>query len=52
MKIAVYDDSRVGLVREGMLIDVTDLVSGGAGEWPPVFMLRAIACTSRRCARW
>lgn len=43
MKIAVYDDSRVGLVRDGTLIDVTDLVGGGAGEWPPVSILRAIA---------
>ena len=43
MKIAVYDDSRIGLVRDGTLIDVTDLVGGGAGEWPPVFILRAIA---------
>ena len=42
MKIAVYDDSRVGLVRDETLIDVTDLVGGG-GEWPPVFILRAIA---------
>lgn len=43
MKIAVHDDSRVGLVRDETLIDVTDLVGGGAGEWPPVFILRAIA---------
>src|SRR6266849_1986499 len=42
MKIAVYDDNRVGLVRDETLIDVTDLVGGG-GEWPPVFILRAIA---------
>ena len=43
MRIAVYDDSRVGLVRDGTLIDVSDLVGGGSGEWPPVFILRAIA---------
>ena len=46
MKIAVYDDSRVGLVRDETLIDVTDLVGGG-GEWPPVFILRAIAQSLR-----
>jgi len=43
MRIAVYDDSRVGLVRNETLVDVSDLVSARDGEWPPVFLLRAIA---------
>jgi 2-keto-4-pentenoate hydratase/2-oxohepta-3-ene-1,7-dioic acid hydratase in catechol pathway len=47
MKLAVYDDSRVGLVRDGTLIDVSDLVGAGATEWPPVFLLRAIAAFDR-----
>lgn len=42
MKLAVYDDGRVGLVRDGMLVDVSDLVGAGAAGWPPVFLLRAI----------
>ena len=43
MRIAVYDDSRVGLLRNETLVDVSDLVSARNGEWPPVFLLRAIA---------
>jgi len=43
MRIAVNDDSRVGLVRSETLVDVSDIVSARDGEWPPVFLLRAIA---------
>jgi len=43
MRIAVYDDNRVGLVRNETLVDVSDIVSARDGEWPPVFLLRAIA---------
>src|SRR5262249_33643320 len=43
MRIAVYDDTRMGLVRNETLVDVSDLVSARDGEWPPVFLLRAIA---------
>jgi 2-keto-4-pentenoate hydratase/2-oxohepta-3-ene-1,7-dioic acid hydratase in catechol pathway len=43
MRIAIYDDSRVGLVRNETLVDVSDLVGARDGEWPPVFLLRAIA---------
>jgi len=43
MRLVVYDDSRLGLVRDGSVVDVSDLAGAGAGEWPPVFLLRAIA---------
>lgn len=43
MRLVVYDDSKVGLTRNGGVIDVSDIVGAGAAEWPPVFMLRAIA---------
>ncbi len=43
MRIAVYDNNRVGLVRNETLVDVSDIVSARDGEWPPVFLLRAIA---------
>ncbi len=43
MRLAVYDDHRLGLVRDGTLIDVSDLVGADKPEWPPVFLLRAIA---------
>jgi len=43
MRIAVYDDDRIGLLRDGIVVDVSDLLDAGRGEWPPVFLLRAIA---------
>jgi 2-keto-4-pentenoate hydratase/2-oxohepta-3-ene-1,7-dioic acid hydratase in catechol pathway len=42
MRLCVYDDARVGLVREDAVVDVSDLV-GASGDWPPTFLLRAIA---------
>jgi 2-keto-4-pentenoate hydratase/2-oxohepta-3-ene-1,7-dioic acid hydratase in catechol pathway len=43
MRFVVYDDSRLGLLRNGELVDVSDLVAAGDTAWPPVFLLRAIA---------
>ena len=43
MRVVVYDDSRVGLLRDDSVVDVSDLVGAGPGEWPPTFLLRAIA---------
>jgi 2-keto-4-pentenoate hydratase/2-oxohepta-3-ene-1,7-dioic acid hydratase in catechol pathway len=44
MRLVVFDDSRLGLLRDGTaVVDVSDLVGAGGAEWPPVFLLRAIA---------
>jgi 2-keto-4-pentenoate hydratase/2-oxohepta-3-ene-1,7-dioic acid hydratase in catechol pathway len=43
MRLVVFDDSRLGLLRDERVVDVSDLVGAGAAEWPPVFLLRAIA---------
>jgi 2-keto-4-pentenoate hydratase/2-oxohepta-3-ene-1,7-dioic acid hydratase in catechol pathway len=43
MRIAIYDDDRIGLLRDGIVVDVSDLLDASRGEWPPVFLLRAIA---------
>ena len=43
MRLVVFDDSRLGLLRDERVIDVSDLVGAGGAEWPPVFLLRAIA---------
>src|SRR5262249_29933390 len=43
MRLVVFDDSRLGLLRDDRVVDVSDLAGAGAGEWPPVFLLRAIA---------
>jgi 2-keto-4-pentenoate hydratase/2-oxohepta-3-ene-1,7-dioic acid hydratase in catechol pathway len=44
MRLVVFDDSRLGVLRQGALVvDVSDLVGAGQGDWPPVFLLRAIA---------
>jgi 2-keto-4-pentenoate hydratase/2-oxohepta-3-ene-1,7-dioic acid hydratase in catechol pathway len=42
MRLCVYDDARVGLVREDAVVDVSDLV-GADSDWPPTYLLRAIA---------
>lgn len=43
MKLAVFDDNRVGLVEGEVLYDVTDAVPGASDPWPPVFINRLIA---------
>ena len=43
MRLVVFDESRLGLVRGDTVVDVSDLVGAGGGDWPPVFLLRAIA---------
>ncbi|MGH7266715.1 MAG: fumarylacetoacetate hydrolase family protein [Candidatus Rokuibacteriota bacterium] len=42
MRLVVYDESRLGVLRDDTVVDVSDVV-GASGEWPPVFLLRAIA---------
>jgi 2-keto-4-pentenoate hydratase/2-oxohepta-3-ene-1,7-dioic acid hydratase in catechol pathway len=43
VRLAVFGDSRLGLLRDGAVVDVSDLVGAGDTDWPPVFLLRAIA---------
>ena len=43
MRLVVYDDNKVGVVRDGQVVDVSDLVGAGAEEWPPVAVTRLIA---------
>ncbi len=43
MKIAVFDDYRVGLVEDDQIYDVTSAIPDASGTWPPVFMNRVIA---------
>lgn len=43
MQIVVYGDQRVGLLRAGAVVEVTDLMGAGSADWPPVFLSRAIA---------
>ncbi|WP_424139559.1 fumarylacetoacetate hydrolase family protein [Roseomonas chloroacetimidivorans] len=42
MKLAVFDNHRVGLVEGDELYDVTDVVPGASAAWPPVYMTRLI----------
>ncbi len=37
MKLAVFDDHRVGVVEGDQIFDVTDAVSGAGPGWPPVY---------------
>lgn len=43
MKLVLFDDWRVGVVRDSRVFDVTPAVPGWSTEWPPVFLLRLIA---------
>jgi 2-keto-4-pentenoate hydratase/2-oxohepta-3-ene-1,7-dioic acid hydratase in catechol pathway len=43
VRLVVFGDSRLGLLRDGVIVDVSDLVGAGGTDWPPVFLLRAIA---------
>lgn len=43
MKLARFDDQKIGLIHAGTVIDVSDLVGEDAGAWPPVAMNRLIA---------
>jgi 2-keto-4-pentenoate hydratase/2-oxohepta-3-ene-1,7-dioic acid hydratase in catechol pathway len=43
MKIAVFNDYRVGLVDGDSIYDVTAAIPNASGAWPPVFMTQAIA---------
>jgi 2-keto-4-pentenoate hydratase/2-oxohepta-3-ene-1,7-dioic acid hydratase in catechol pathway len=43
MRLVVFDDSRLGLLHDERVVDVSDLAGAGAADWPPVFLLRAIA---------
>jgi 2-keto-4-pentenoate hydratase/2-oxohepta-3-ene-1,7-dioic acid hydratase in catechol pathway len=43
MKLARFDDDRIGIVRDDTIIDVTGIVEARPREWPPVAMNRLIA---------
>jgi 2-keto-4-pentenoate hydratase/2-oxohepta-3-ene-1,7-dioic acid hydratase in catechol pathway len=43
MKIARFDDDRIGVIRGDAIIDVTSAVGETPGDWPPVGMCRLIA---------
>ncbi|MBI4271831.1 MAG: FAA hydrolase family protein, partial [Candidatus Rokubacteria bacterium] len=42
MRLVVYNDGKVGLVKDGQVVDVSDIVGAGAEEWPPVAVTRLI----------
>jgi 2-keto-4-pentenoate hydratase/2-oxohepta-3-ene-1,7-dioic acid hydratase in catechol pathway len=43
MKIARFDDDRIGVIRGDQIIDVTAAADAQPGAWPPVAMNRLIA---------
>ena len=43
MKIARFDNDRIGLVVGETIVDVTAIVDSEPGQWPPVAMNRLIA---------
>ena len=43
MKLARFGDDRIGIVRDDVIVDVTEIAGAASGEWPPVAMNRLIA---------
>jgi 2-keto-4-pentenoate hydratase/2-oxohepta-3-ene-1,7-dioic acid hydratase in catechol pathway len=43
MKLARFDEGRLGVVRGETIVDVTDALDAAADEWPPVAVNRLIA---------
>lgn len=43
MRLVSFDNGRIGIVREGSVIDVTDIAGAEPGAWPPVGMVRFVA---------
>jgi 2-keto-4-pentenoate hydratase/2-oxohepta-3-ene-1,7-dioic acid hydratase in catechol pathway len=43
MKLARFGDDRIGIVRDDVIVDVTDAAGATPREWPPVAMNRLIA---------
>jgi 2-keto-4-pentenoate hydratase/2-oxohepta-3-ene-1,7-dioic acid hydratase in catechol pathway len=43
MKLARFGNDRIGMVRDDIIVDVTEMAGGTPGEWPPVAMTRLIA---------
>ena len=38
MKLVSFDDYKVGIAHDGIVVDVTDFVGGHKSGWPPVAM--------------
>jgi 2-keto-4-pentenoate hydratase/2-oxohepta-3-ene-1,7-dioic acid hydratase in catechol pathway len=47
MKLARFDDDRLGIVRDDVIVDITGTVEATPGSWPPVAMNRVIADFAR-----
>jgi 2-keto-4-pentenoate hydratase/2-oxohepta-3-ene-1,7-dioic acid hydratase in catechol pathway len=43
MKLASFDQGRLGVVQDDRIIDISDLLALPAGFWPPVGMVKLIA---------
>jgi len=43
MRLVIFDDLRMGILKDGQVYDVSDIVGARADEWPPIFWVKAIA---------
>jgi len=43
MRLVIFDELRMGILKDGQVHDVSDIVGARADEWPPVFWVRAVA---------
>lgn len=47
MKIANFNQGRIGIIEDGSIADVSDVVGYDSAAWPPIGMLRFIASFDR-----
>jgi len=43
MRLVIFDELKLGVLKDGQVYDVSDVVGARADEWPPIFWVRAIA---------
>jgi len=43
MRLVIFDDLRMGVLKDGEVHDVSNVAAARADEWPPVFWVRAVA---------
>ena len=47
MRLVIFDDLKLGVLKDGQIYDASDVVGARADEWPPVFWLKTIADFAR-----
>ena len=43
MRLVIFDDLQLGVLRDGQVYDVSQVVGANADDWPPIFWVKTIA---------